>query len=459
MISGSTELFERTPVRRAVLTLAVPTVISQLITVVYNVADTFFIGQLGDPAQVAAATLAMPPFILLTGIANLFGIGGASLVSRSLGAGDDGRARQCASFSLWTGAAAALLYGLMMMLFRPVILPLIGAGPDTFDALYHYLFWTVTVGAVPTVLSAEMAHLVRAEGDAPKASFGISMGGVLNILLDPLFIFGLRLGVTGAAMATMLSNLAALGYFLLILRRRRGNTVISLNPRHYTLRRRIPAEILLVGFPSFVMNLMSILSNVILNRLVASYASEAIAGMGIAKKIDMVAFAIAGGMTQGVLPLIGYNYASKNTARMRAAIRVALLYSLSIACLGAILLFVGASSLSRLFINDDATVAFGQRFLRIICLTCPTVSVTFMVITVFQATGQKLQPTVLSLLRKGGLDVPFMFLMNELLGVSGIAWATPIADLLAMLTALALFLPYWRRLAQGSRCASPQSQS
>ena len=456
MKSTPSELFERAPIHRAVLALAVPTVISQLITVVYNVADTFFIGQLGDPAQVAAATLAMPPFILLTGIANLFGIGGASLVSRSLGAGDAQKARQCAAFSLWTGATVALLYGLAMMLFRPVILPLIGAGADTFDALYHYVFWTITIGAIPTVISAELAHLIRAEGYAKQASFGISLGGVLNILLDPLFIFGLRLGITGAAMATMLSNLVAMGYFLLLLRKRKA-TVISLHPRHYTLRHHIPAEILLVGFPSFVMNGMSILSNVVLNRLVASYASEAIAGMGIAKKVDMVAFAIAAGMTQGVLPLIGYNYASKNAARMRAAIRTALLYSLSIACLGTVLLFTSAAPLSRLFINDDVTVAFGQHFLRVICLTCPTVSVTFMVTTVFQATGQKLQPTILSLLRKGGLDVPFMFLMNARLGVGGIAWATPIADLLAMLIALAFFLPYWRGLS--ARCSSPQAQS
>ncbi|MCH5287506.1 MAG: MATE family efflux transporter [Christensenellaceae bacterium] len=446
MTAINTELFERAPIRRAVLTLAVPTVISQLITVVYNVADTFFIGQLGDPAQVAAATLAMPPFILLTGIANLFGIGGASLVSRSLGTGDPDKARQCASFSLWTGAAAALLYGLIMMIFRPAILPAIGAGADTYDALYRYVFWTITVGALPTVLSAELAHLIRAEGYAKQASFGIGMGGVLNILLDPLFIFAFRLGITGAAIATMLSNLAAMGYFLLLLRRKHGATVISLHPRHYTLRRRIPAEILLVGFPSFVMNGMSILSNVILNRLVASYASEAIAGMGVAKKIDMVAFAIAGGMTQGVLPLIGYNYAAKNAARMRAAIRTALTYSLVIACAGTVLLFAGAAPVSRLFIDDDATVAFGRHFLRVICLTCPTVSVTIMLITVFQATGRKLQPTILSLLRKGGLDVPFMFLMNALLGAGGIAWATPIADLLAMFAALALFIPFWRKL-------------
>ena len=446
MKASNAELFERAPVSRAVLTLAVPTVISQLITVVYNVADTFFIGQLGDPRQVAAATLAMPPFILLTGIANLFGIGGASLIARSLGTGDGSRARRVAAFSLWTGAAAALLYGLVMLLFRPVILPAIGAGADTYDFLYAYLFWTITVGALPTVVSAELAHLIRAEGYARQASFGIGMGGVLNILLDPLFIHGFGMGITGAAIATMLSNFAALGYFLLLIRKKRGSTVLSLHPRHYTLRLRIPMEVLLVGFPSFVMNLMSILSNVVLNRLVASYASEAIAGMGIAKKIDMVAFAIANGMTQGVLPLIGYNYAARNIPRMRGAIRTTLTYSLIIACAGTVLLFLGADSVSRLFIDDEMTVSFGRHFLRIICLTCPTVSVTIMLITVFQATGRKLQPTVLSLLRKGGLDVPCFFLMNALLGVNGIAWATPIADLLAMLTALARCIPFWRRL-------------
>lgn len=220
------ELFEQWPVPKAVFSLVVPTVISQLITVAYNMADTFFIGQIGDPDQVAAASLCMGLFIFLTGMANLFGIGGASLISRSLGLGDTERAKKVSSFSIWTSCAAALVYGLILYFLRGRVLPLIGANEDTYDYCAQYLFWTVTVGAVPTVLSATLAHLVRAEGYSKQASIGMTMGGILNIILDPIFIFIFKLDVAGAAIATMLSNLIATVYFIILILKQRGSTVI-----------------------------------------------------------------------------------------------------------------------------------------------------------------------------------------------------------------------------------------
>lgn len=446
MQTDNIELFANTPVRKAVLALVVPTVISQLITVIYNMADTFFIGQMNNPYQVAAATLAMPVFMLLTAFANLFGIGGASLISRSLGEGNREKARHGAAFSIWTSVIVAFLYGMFMMLFRPVILPAIGTDIDTYEFCYQYTFWTITVGAVPTVLNAELAHLVRAEGCSRQASFGVAFGGILNMILDPIFIFVLRLQITGAAMATMLSNLAATLYFIALLYKRRESSVITFNPRFYTWGQGIPTEILLVGFSSAVMNLLAIFSNIVLNRLMGTYSSAAIAGMGIAKKIDLLAFSIAIGMAQGILPLAGYTYAAKNFARMRAAVKTTFVYSLLVTSLGTVLLTTCAAPVARFFIDDAETVAHGQYFLRIICLSCPSLSVTMMVITLFQATGRKIQPMILSLLRKGGLDVPLMFLMNALIGVKGLVWANPIADMLTMMAAVTLFIPFWRKL-------------
>lgn len=348
---------------------------------------------MNDPNQVAAATLAMPPFVMLTGIANLLGIGGASLISRSLGVGDQEKAKKCAAFSVWTAAVIALIYGATMYLIRPVVFPLLGTDANTYGYCSDYVLWTITVGGIPTVLNACLAHLVRAEGYSKEASFGVAFGGILNIILDPVLIFSLKLGVTGAAIATMLSN-------------------------------------------------------TVLNKIVVSYSNQAIAGMGIAKKIDMLAFAIANGMTQGVLPLIGYNYAAKKYPRMCSAIRNAFIYSVAVASAGALLLFTCAVPVVRGFIDDAETVAYGQHFLRIICISCPAVSVTMMIISIFQATGQKTKPMILSLLRKGGLDVPFMFLMNAAVGADGIPWATPIADCLAMVLALILFIPYRKRLQE-----------
>ena len=445
-IHGRAKLFSETPVRRAILTLAIPTVISQLITVVYNMADTFFIGQMGDPRQVAAATLAMPCFMFLTAFANLFGLGGSSLISRCLGAGNRERAMRCASFCIWTGAVAALVYGLLVVLAEPVLLPILGASQETWTYCRQYICWTIGVGAVPTVMNAELAHLIRAEGYSKQAGFGVAFGGILNILLDPLFIFVFKLEIAGAAIATMLSNLIAMGYFLGFLYRIRETTVITPAPRKFTLRERIPAEVLAVGLPGFTMTMMSTVSNTVLNHIVAGYSSTTIAGMGIAKKIDLLAYAIAQGMTRGTLPLIGYNYSSGNRRRMKQAIRTALLYSLLVACVGAMLLWFLAVPITRCFISDAKTVHYGQSFLKIICLACPSTAINFMAITVFQATGQKRQPLLLSLLRKGSLDVGFMIALNHFVGVEGIAWATPLADWLALLISVALIVPYLRRL-------------
>ena len=450
MKTEKTELFERTPVTRAVLALVVPTVISQMVTVVYNMADTFFIGQMNDPNQVAAASLSLPLFLLTTGLANLFGIGGASLISRSLGLGDAEKARKTSAFCIWTAAAAALAYGLAVFAFRRALLPAVGADADTFGYCESYLFWTLTVGAVPTVLNAALAHLVRAESYSGQASFGVALGGVLNIALDPVFIFGFHLEITGAAVATMLSNLIATLYFVALILGSRGRFHLTLNPRHYAVSDGIPKEVLLVGLPSCIMNLMGIFSNITLNKLLVRYSNAAVAGIGIAKKIDMLAFAIANGLSQGVIPLIGYNYAAKNTRRMRSAIKVTLLLSLAVTTVGAILLFTCANPLVRAFIDDAETVRYGGMFQRIICITGPFTAITTVIISIFQSVGQKGKPLALSMLRKGGLDVPFMFLLDALAGADAIAWATPIADCGAMLVGILLFVPLWRKLGKAS---------
>lgn len=444
MKQDNTELFEKRPVTKAIIALIIPTVISQIITVIYNMADTFFIGQLGDPAQVAGATLAMPPFVMLTGFANLFGIGGASLISRSLGVGNRELAKKCSAFCIYGSALSGLVYGLAFLIFAPQILPLLGADDSTYSYCFDYILYTVTIGGIPTILSACLAHLVRAEGYAKESSFGMALGGVLNIALDPLFIFPLGLQLKGAAIATMISNVIVVIYFLILICKRRQATVISFSPKNISARNGIAVEVLTVGFPSFLLLLMGTASNIVLNKLVAGYSNANTAGMGIAKKVDTLAFAIANGMSQGVLPLIGYNFAAKNYKRMREAIRKSMIFNLAVAVVGAVLLFSLAVPLLQFFIDDAATVEYGQHFLRVICVTCPAISATMMIIAIFQATGKRLRPMILSFIRKGGLDIPLVFAINHFFGVWGIPFTTPICDVLAMLVALGLFIPYWR---------------
>ncbi len=449
------QLFEDTPVLKAVVALEVPTVISQLITVVYNVADTFFVGQVGDPNQVAAASICLPLFMLLTGMANLFGIGGASLISRSLGEGNHGHARRASAFSIWGAGCTAFAYGILVYAFRGFLFPLVGANAETYGYCCQYAFWVIVIGAVPTVLSAAFAHLVRAEGYSRQASFGVAMGGVLNIILDPIFISVLRMEIAGAAIATLLSNAAAVAYFLLLIRKKRDQLVLSLRPRDVTLKRGIPAEVMLVGLPSAVMNISGVLSNIFMNRLMESYSNQAVAGIGIAKKVDVLNYAVATGMSQGVIPLIGYNYSAKNYKRMMSAIKVTFVLSVAVAILGTAFLLTGAGVIVRAFIDDPATVRYGSMFQRIICVTGPCIPVSMVIIAVFQAVGKKGIPLFLSLLRKGAVDIPAMFLMNRIIGVSGIAWATPIADVISMAAAVCCFIPFWKGLREQIKQADP----
>lgn len=439
-------LFSSAPIKKAVFSLAAPTVLSQLITVIYNMADTFFVGRLGDPLMVAAATVSMPLFMLLTAFANLFGIGGASVISRALGAGDKKRAARCSSFCIFGAAALSLFYGVLIMIFENAVLPVLGADGETSKFASSYIFWTVAVGSLPTVINPLLSHLVRSEGYSKQASFGIALGGVLNILLDPLFIFVFKMDITGAAIATLISNIAATCYFLLFIFVNRHILAVNFSPKNFTLGEKIPQEVLSVGLPSFFISMMATVSNTVLNNIISSYENAAVAGMGIAKKIDLVAFAAAQGMTQGTLPLIGYNFSSGNKKRMHDSIKALFLMCLTVSSAAAVLLFFGAKPVTACFINDAVTVGYGKTFLRIICLACPTTALNFFAITVFQATGKKLQPIILSLLRKGSLDVLLMLLFNSLFGLSGVAWATPAADSVALLVSTALVVPYIKKL-------------
>lgn len=451
------ELYESAPISRAVISLAVPTVLSQLITVLYNMADTFFIGQLNDPSQVAAATVSMPPFILLAGFANLFGIGGSSLISRSLGEGNQQKARRAAAFSIWGAGAVALLYGLVFLVFKPYILPLFGTTATTYDYCFDYLFWTVTIGAVPTVLSACLAHLVRAVGLSRQAGIGIALGGIINIVLDPIFIFGFGLDIMGAAIATALSNVISFVYFVIVVARIKAPSPITADPRCFTLGEGIPREVLTVGLSSFITNIMAILSNTVLNNLMSSYSDAATAGIGIAKKIDMMTLAVSVGMSQGVLSLIGYNFAAKNYKRMYDAIKCAFKYLLVVSVATTLFLFFLAAPVSSVFIDDAETVEYAKYFMRVLCIICPMQATSLMCVTIMQAVGEKVRPIIASFARKGVFDVPLMFLMNFLLGVFGVAWATPIAEVLSMLVSLVMFLPTFRMMRRLVRESSDLS--
>jgi putative MATE family efflux protein len=440
------EIFRSAPIPTAVANLALPTVISQLVTMIYNLADTFFVGQMGDPRKVAAVSLVLPAYTMLTAIANLFGVGGSSVISRFLGSGQPARARQTSTFCIFSAAITALAFSVLVLIFKRPLLLLLGANRDTYEFASDYIAWVLVIGGLPTVLGMLFGHLVRSEGSAKQASIGMSFGGVLNIILDPIFIMTLDLGVKGAAIATMISNCASVSYFLVYLYRKRRKTVISFVPRNFDQELHIAGRVASVGLPASLQTLLSLTSNTVLNNLASGYGSTALAAVGIVKKIDMLPMNVTLGISQGVLPFIGYNYAAKRFDRVRQMNRFTrvLAVCFSLLCIAAFEIF--AERIVGLFIGDAETIRLGSAFLRILCLTTPMMAISYLITTMFQATGQGKRALAISLFRKTTVDVPLMFLMNRLIPLYGLLMVQPIVDTLSIGLAFALYRDFSKKL-------------
>ncbi len=441
--SKSTYLFEQAPIPRAVAALVVPTLITQLINIIYNFADTWYLGRTNNPAAVAALSLSLPIYILIAALANLFGIGGASMISRSLGQKKTDKARHVFAFSLYGGLSAAVLYALMNAIFYNPLIYLIGGTDETYTYIRIYMFWTMIVGAIPTMGNMLCGHLVRSIGASREAGIGMSIGGILNIILDPLFMFVILPPgneVAGAAIATCLSNTCATMYFIVFLYRRRENPVLTIHPRDISFTDHIPQDVLAIGLPAALQTSLAMISNIFVNTLVKSGGSAAVAGMGIAKKINTLAFNTTMGLTQGVLPLIAYSYGAKNLKRLKDTVRFTAAVGLIFTICCMVLFRVFSGSFVAFFITEEASLQYGQMFLHVIAFAAPLACLSYLSNTVFQATGRKGQSLLLSVLRKGLLDIPAMFVFKHFLGIIGVAWATPFAEVLSALLAAVLFI-------------------
>jgi multidrug efflux pump len=440
------QIFESMPVPKAVASLAIPTILSQLITTVYNLADTLYIGQTGNPYMVAAVSLSFVLFFILNAIGNLFGIGGGSLISRMMGAKQPENARRVCSFSFWSGVALSIVYILLVLVFMDPLLRLLGASDNTIGYARDYVNWVIVIGGLPVIVSMLMGHFLRSVGYAKEASIGIAGGGILNIILDPIFIFPLDMAVKGAAMATMLSNAAAMIYYIIIFWRMRGRTILSIAPKNIRLTWNYISQILAVGFPASIATLLACVSNSLINKLVSAYGDIPVAALGIVKKIDILPMSVGMGLSQGMLPLVAYNYSAKNYERMKSISRFGRWSSVCFSAFCVVVFELLAVSLMRFFINDAETIELGSRFLRIACLAVPVMQMNFLTNTTFQAMGKGWQSLVLSACRQGLINIPLLFIMNGIFGLFGIVWTQLAADALTLAISMSLYASILRQL-------------
>ena len=443
-----TELFESMPIPRAVMKLAIPTVLSSLVMVLYNLADTYFVGMLNNAVENAAVTLAAPLLLAFNAVNNLFGVGSSSMMSRSLGKKDYETVYRSAAFGFYCSIFAGLLFSIAYTVFQVPLLNLLGATEETLGATIGYARWTVTFGAVPAILNVVLAYLVRAEGAAMHASIGTMSGCFLNILLDPIFIlpWGLNLGAEGAGLATFLSNCVACLYFFVLLYVKRGRTYVCVNPKMFSFKRHIVVGVCAVGIPASIQNLLNVTGMSVLNNFTSAFGSNAVAAMGIAQKINSVTVQIALGLSQGIMPLISYNYASGNIKRMKKTFFFTARIALVFLVLMEIAYYAGARTWVGLFMQDQQIVDYGARFLQGFCLGMPFLAIDFLAVGVFQACGLGKNAFLFAILRKVVLEIPALFILNALFPLYGLAYAQFAAELVLAIAAVIVLARLFRKL-------------
>lgn len=446
--TSKTEIFEEMPVPRAVVKLAVPTTISCLVMVLYNLADTYFVGMLNDPVQNAAVTLAAPVLLAFNAVNNLFGVGSSSMMSRALGRKDEETVYRSSAFGFYSALFSGILFALACTVFKTPLLALLGTDAENLSDTAAYMFWTVTCGAAPAILNVVMGYLVRAEGSALHASIGTMSGCILNIILDPVFIlpWGLNMGAAGAGCATFLSNCAACLYFFVLLYVRRKRTYVCINPKYFGFDKAIVLGVCAVGIPASIQNLLNVTGMTVLNNFTAAYTSDAVAAMGISQKLNMIPMNIAMGLSQGIMPLISYNYAAKNYERMKKTLVFAAKLTVGFLGLTSICYYLGAESLVALFMKNDIIIGYGSRFLRGLCLATPFLATDFLAVGVFQACGMGKKSLIFAVMRKIVLEIPALYILNALFPLYGLAYAQFTAEFILAAAAVIVLVRMFRRL-------------
>ena len=443
-----TYLFEEAPIPSAVAKLAIPTIISSLVTVLYNLADTYFVGMLNDPIQNSAVTLAAPVMLAFYAINNLFGVGSSSLMSRSLGCKDYDTVAKSSAFGFYCSLFSGLLFSLLCFTFQDPLLGLLGADETTREATRGYMLWTVYLGAAPTILNVVMAYLVRAEGSAMHASIGTMSGCLLNIVLDPIFImpWGLGMGAAGAGLATFISNCVACLYFLVLIAVRRGRTFVCIDIRKLSFNRRIVRAVCGVGVPAAIQNLLNVTGMTILNNFTSVYKADAIAAMGIAQKINMLPMYVALGLSQGVMPLISYSYSSGNSKRMKGAIRFSGVASVVVIAAVSAAYFIAPGFFVGLFMDNEAIIDYGSHFLMGMSLAGPFMCIDFLAVGVFQAVGFGKDALVFAILRKIVLEIPALWVLNRLFPLYGLAYAQPFAEFVLSIAGIIVLARLFKKI-------------
>lgn len=429
------DVFENYPIPKAVWSLALPTMAGMLVVVIYNLADTFFVGQLNDANQIAAVSITMPIFLLLMAFGSIFGVGGGTYISRLLGSKEIIKAKYASAFSFYVCLGLGVICTIVGLVFMPQILNMAGTSINTYEYAKSYLT-IISIGSPVIILGFSLGQIIRSEGAAKEALFGMMLGTIINIILDPVLILWAGMGVSGAAIATVIANAISVSYYCYYFIKK--NSLLSIAVKHFTVSKVMVKEILSIGIPASLGSVLMSVSNVILNNFAAGYSDNVIAALGVVGRVTMLPALLLIGLGQGIQPLVGYNFAAQNFKRMKDVLKFTVVVGTIIGIIFTVLFFFTGGSAIKLFIDDPNVVDLGTGFIRTIIISIPFLGVQFVLANSFLAMGKGKQSLILSISRQGLLYIPILVLSNYLIGLRGIVIAQPIADITT--TVLAIFL-------------------
>ena len=430
------ELMGSLKVSKAVAKMAIPSVISSLVTVVYNMADTFFVGQTNDPLQVAAVSLTNPIFILFMAFANMFGMGGSAVASMAMGEKKEERAKNASAFVAYASFFVGIVFAASLFLFMRPLLTLFGADAQTYALARGYTLH-ISYGAPFIIWSAAASFVVRADGASREAMIGSMIGTITNIVLDPVFISGLGMGAAGAAIATTIGNILACLYYLWYFMKK--SRCLSIAPKDFKCGDGILTGVCATGFPTAIFSVLMSVSTIILNQILVAYGNAPVAAIGIVFKANMFITFLQLGLANGVQPLLGYNYGAGNRERFIAVDRFTKKCCLIVGILATALFFVLREPIVRLFINDADIIYYGVKMLVAYMLSGPFIGILFVNMNCLQSTGNALPATILSVLRQGLLLIPVFYLLNAVAGLNGVIYGQALTDYVAVILSVVIW--------------------
>ncbi|WP_204875594.1 MATE family efflux transporter [Pseudoflavonifractor phocaeensis] len=435
-----TTVFEEKNVSKAIMRVGLPAMLGQLTTLIYNIADTFFVSLTKEPAMIAAVTLCTPILLIIMSISSIFGMGGNSVIARLLGENDNKRVSRTLNFCMYAMAIAGIVILLAGVIFMQPIAKLSGADGENMAYTCDYLKY-IFLGAPFIIISNGAVHLFRSIGFIKESTIGLALGNSINIVFDFIFIVLWGWGTAGAALATSFGFFCSTVYYLICMIRAEnmGNQLIKLSPRQFAPNKGMVFGVVSIGIPGALITVLLSVSNIVLNNFIGIYGSDAVAAYGIAYKIDMVPIMLSVGLSQGVAPLVGYYFGAGQRERMSRIMRTATLYGILLGAVFLAAFWLLGTQLAGIFLHDEPLIEEAGHFIAVLGLSAPMLGIINMVTSYFQALGAALKSLVITVMRNAVLFIPAVILLNSLWKLNGVIAAQPIVETVLALVCLLMY--------------------